>query len=124
MARRGAVELGARRITLLAQPGDEDLADVNPLALLERAGTLADVVQDVLDGFYFGDRMIELRHGRVRMDVRINQAGQYHLSLKVNQGSRWPLKLKDRIVVPDCGDAISRDGDGLVHGKLRVRCHD
>jgi hypothetical protein len=32
--------------------------------------------------------MVELRHGRVRMDVRINQAGQYHLSLKINERPR------------------------------------
>src|SRR5947199_10554047 len=102
MARRGAVELGARRITLFAQPGDEDLTNVNPLALLERAGTLADVVQDVLDGFHFGDRMIELRHGRVRMDVRINQPGHYHSSLQVNESCRRPLELQDRIVVTNC----------------------
>jgi len=33
------------------------------------------------------------------MDVGINQAGQHHLSLKVNEDCRWPLKLQNRIVV-------------------------
>ena len=81
MARCSPVEFAARWIALFAEPSDEDLADLDPLAVLERFGPLTDVVQNVPDGFHFGDRMIKLCHGRLRMHVRINQAGQHHLSL-------------------------------------------
>ena len=61
-----------------------------------------DVIQHVRDRFHLGDRVIELGHagiGRVR--VRIDQAGQDHLALEVDEPRARPSRFQDLLIGAD-----------------------
>src|SRR5205823_7648000 len=52
IVRRDTIQFLARGVTLLFEASDEDLADVDPFAFANSLGTLADVFQNIGDGFH------------------------------------------------------------------------
>ena len=84
--RRRRVQLGAGRVALLLQAGDEDLAARSiHLPSPSAAARACDVGQHVGDRLHLRDRVVELGHApRRRVDVRVDQAGQDGLAAEVD----------------------------------------
>ncbi len=56
----------------------------DPLAVVEQSGPGLEVVEHILHGLHFGDRMVEFGHrGVAGMHVGVYQAGQDHLAVEV-----------------------------------------
>src|SRR5688572_12353443 len=85
MLGRHTVEFIARWIALLAQPCDEDLTYLNPLAFLQEGCPTLNVVEHILNGFHFRNGMIELNHAGIGgMDVRVDETRKDRLAAKVH----------------------------------------
>ena len=118
---RGPVQLRPGRVALLLEPGDEDLADDDPLPGAQCLGPRPDVVQHVPDRLHLGDRVVELGHARPgRVRVRVDQARQDHLAAEVDHRRARPAGLEDLLVGPDAEQAVALDGQGLADRELAV----
>ena len=119
------VELGPGRIALLLEPGDEDLADADPLALGQRLGPRLDVVQHVRDRLHLGDGMIELVHaapvGCVCESIR---PGRTILPPRSMTFVASPLVARTSSFVPTCTMRLAADGDRLGDRKRLIDRHD
>ena len=99
---RGLIELGASRVALFLEPGDENLADDHPSAGPHGLRAGPDVVEHIRDRLHVGHGVIEFRQAGVgRVGVRIDQPGQDHLAGQVDHRGARPARRQHVLIGAD-----------------------
>ena len=121
MLRRDAIQLRAGRVACFLEAGDEDLANLDPIAFREGSGAGLDVIEHVLQPFHRREGMIELGEGSPRgVRVGIHQTGQDQTALQVDQFRARPAMFQDLGVPAHLHDAAGPQGDGFLDGERGV----
>ena len=111
--RRHRVEFRAGREARLAQPGDEDLRERNPLSFRHHFHPVAKIRQHVGDRLHVRNRVFELRHRRGRrVHMRINEARHDRPAAQVVH--RRDSRSRQR---PDGAGLADGDDPSILHRK-------
>ena len=119
-----AVKFRPGGITLFLEARDEDLLELQPLAFRHDLGARGEVIEHVLDGLHIRDGVIVLRHRGGGMHMGIDEAGENHLAVEIDELGAGLAEGEDVIVIPHGDDLALFDGDGFRDGEFGIHRHD
>ncbi|SRR5258706_11968860 len=119
------IQFGTRGVALFAQPGNENLTYLNPLACLQESRPASNILEHILNGFHFRNDVIELNHAGVGgMDMRVDETRNDELTAQVQHASRARLESEDVVIAAHSYNPSITNRDGLRDRELLVNSND